>query len=235
METEDDASQWQSELITDEAAIREHNKLHADLAQNKNKWKEQKPTISREYEVWHPQTPELESDGRNAASPPKLFTEGHRQKNKSPLTKAEALECVRRQQQRYAALAAKKPAKGADGQPRSLKDWADDDIIYGRTHLQLRSDVAQTCTDSIERIVDADPESKAKAFKQAKSMTRSANGIAGRRALLLESAKPEHLSTPRGGDYVMPAGEHYDKLSELCGEMAVVISGIIERAKDLAA
>jgi hypothetical protein len=51
METEDDASQWQSELITDEAAIREHNKLHADLAQNKNKWKEQKPTISREYEV----------------------------------------------------------------------------------------------------------------------------------------------------------------------------------------
>jgi hypothetical protein len=185
--------------------------------------------------LWHPQTPELESDGRNAASPPKLFTEGHRQKNKSPLTKAEALECVRRQQQRYAALAAKKPAKGADGQPRSLKDWADDDIIYGRTHLQLRSDVAQTCTDSIERIVDADPESKAKAFKQAKSMTRSANGVAGRRALLLESAKPEHLSTPRGGDYVMPAGEHYDKLSELCGEMAVVISGIIERAKDLAA
>jgi hypothetical protein len=235
MQTEEDAaSQWQS--IADELALKER-KLNAD----------QTPTLSRQFSEWDPNNPELPTDGRNASDPPpKLFKEGHRKKNKEPLTKAQVLAYALKQQARYAELAKGKPVKGASGQPRSLRDWDDEQIIYGREHLQLQADAAQWHCDLIERITGADPVSRDVAFNEAKSRARSAQGTAGKRDQLMASAGSEYWGTQRqgyrlpplserGGDYLMPMSEHYMRLSKSCGDMAKLIETIAEHPKRIAA
>jgi hypothetical protein len=235
MQTEEDAaSQWQS--IADELALKER-KLNAD----------QTPTLSRQFSERDPNNPELPTDGRNASDPPpKLFKEGHRKKNKEPLTKAQVLAYALKQQARYAELAKGKPVKGTSGQPRSLRDWDDEHIIYGREHLRLQGDAVQLFADLIERTVDVDPLTKGLAFKEATRRARSANGTAGKRDQLMASAGSEYWGTQRrgyrllplserSGDYLMPLAEHYKRLSQTCGDVAELISSIAENPKRIAA
>jgi hypothetical protein len=236
--TEDTADQWQSELMPDEAAVKELYKLHPD---------DQTPTVKSEYEAWAQYNAIRDTEMRPASDPPgKLFKEGHRKKNKEPLTKAQVLACALEQQAKYATLAANKSAKSANGRPRSLRDWDDKQIIYGREHLQLKANAAQLHCDLIERITGTDPVSKAVAFNEAKSRARSAQGTTGKRDQFMAGAGSEYWGTQRqgyrlpplserGGDYLMPMSEHYQHLSKSWGDMAKLISTIAEHPKRIAA
>ena len=175
-------------------------------------------------------------EGKHATTPPVAWRNRHRRapKNKTPITRAEALAHARKLETKYPALAdGQRSCEHAPTQGKPC-DWESDRFIEKTTHARLRGDVAQAVLDLIKRISDAEPYSQKRASREATRLSKAGYGSLRAREAMLDAPTPDHVSE-WDGDYPMKLIEHYKVIGDLCGKLGNLISAIASRSENMAA